>query len=159
MLAPVERAGGDLALQPDAVVECANITPADLVGVSVEGVVAYGFQMRRESTATLAAHQGIQGFVAVCSGAMSGHGCFPDQRFAAWPSGEGRFQIGADRPDCDVVDVEAIAVAGFQPLHHETFGGDLEQQRFNRAWPGAAQPRREAIYKTPRNGSDKLNHL
>ena len=47
-------------------------------------------------------------------------------------SGEGRFQRGADRPDRDIEEVEAVAVAGFESLQVEMLGGDLQQKGFTR---------------------------
>jgi len=113
MFTLLEGAVGDLAQQAGVVVQSANIAPFDLVGVGAEMVVAEGRQARKHPVdLDVRSKESVQGFGIVGGAAVSW--LFSCSARCSLASGEGGFQRGADRPDRDIVEVEAVAVAGFQ---------------------------------------------
>jgi hypothetical protein len=118
------------------VVQAANIAPTDRVRVSVEMVGAEGLDAGQSLVDRgFGGEEGLEGFVVRGSGAAGGHGVFSCSAGCGLASGDGCFQCCADRPDRDIVKVEARAstpIAGFQRPQAELLGCNLQQKGFAR---------------------------
>ena len=99
MFALLEGGVGDLAQQAGVMVQGADMAPVDLVGVSIEVVVAQGLQaLQHRVDLELGSHEGVEGF-GIVGRAAGGHGvCSSVAVIMAWGcEGVKRF-VGQNTP-------------------------------------------------------------